>query len=298
MAHGLVATCELEAIDWTAPWLVPWRAVGQPLAAYALGGCTAEGFAPCPPPALRAPPLPAQSPLPHSPLVEYGCAAALNAAPALATCAVAPVRFVPQADLPEGEAYEAFIFRTGQVPTRDGLHDFFNGLCWLKFPQTKIKLNQLQAAQIAQTGIQPVRGPARDALTVFDENSAVLQAPDALWEALQAKDWHRLFVTLRPLWQEAQLILFGHALVEKLVSPRKSMTAHVYRAQAASNSIADIDAWLAADLSAEKLAGKPFAHLPVLGVPGWWAANEDPGFYADISVFRPARKPCEETGKP
>jgi hypothetical protein len=184
------------------------------------------------------------------------------------------------------------------VPTRDGLHDFFNGLCWLKFPQTKIKLNQLQAAQIAQTGIQPVRGPARDALTVFDENSAVLQAPDALWEALQAKDWHRLFVTLRPLWQEAQLILFGHALVEKLVSPRKSMTAHVYRAQAASNSIADIDAWLAADLSAEKLAGKPFAHLPVLGVPGWWAANEDPGFYADISVFRPARKPCEETGKP
>ena len=44
-------------------------------------------------------------------------------------------------------------------------------------------------------------------------------------------------------------------------------------------------------LSAEKLASKPFAHLPVLGVPGWCAANEDPAFYADVSVFRPAKKP-------
>ena len=250
----------LEAIDWTAPWLDLWRSSGECVAAGTTSGLTV--------------------------------AAALN------TMAPCPVGFVPQAELPAGEAYEAFIFRTGQVPTRDGLHDFFNGLCWLKFPQAKIKLNQLQAAQIAHTGIQPVRGPARDALTVFDENSAVLQAPDALWEALLAKDWHRLFITLRPLWREAQLILFGHALVEKLVSPRKSITAHVYRAQAASNSIADIDAWLASDLSAEKLAGKPFAHLPVLGVPGWCAANEDFAFYADISVFRPARKLCEEQKKP
>jgi hypothetical protein len=29
----------------------------------------------------------------------------------------------------------------------------------------------------------------------------------------------------------------------------------------------------------------------VLGVPGWCAANEEPAFYADVSVFRPAKKP-------
>ena len=45
----------------------------------------------------------------------------------------------------------------------------------------------------------------------------------------------------------------------------------------------------AQDISAEKLASKPFAHLPVLGVPGWWPANEEPAFYADTSVFRAAR---------
>jgi len=213
------------------------------------------------------------------------CAQALNSA-----VPSAPVQFVLQSALPAGEAYEAFIYRTGQVPTRDGLHDFFNGLCWLHFPLTKRRLNQLQAAQIAESGIQPVRGPARDGLTVFDENAAFFQGPDALWDALAAKDWQSLFVTLRPLWAQAHLVLFGHALLEKLVSPRKPITAHVYRAQAATNSIADLDAWMAADLSAEKLATKPFAHLPVLGVPGWWPANEDPSFYADASVFRAPRQ--------
>jgi hypothetical protein len=48
---------------------------------------------------------------------------------------------------------------------------------------------------------------------------------------------------------------------------------------------------MAADLSADKLAAKPFAHLPVLGVPGWWAANEDLAFYDDVSVFRRPRIP-------
>lgn len=246
-----LASQELAVIDWTAPWLAPYVAMGQSAAIQvAAGASNAE---------------------------------ALNAA---APMPVPPVQFVPQGDLPAGEAYESYIFRSSCCPTREGLHDFFNGLVWLQFPHTKRRLNQLHVAQIAQTGIQPVRGPARDGLTVVDENAAFLQAPDALWEALAAKDWQRLFVDLRPLWAQARLVLFGHALMEKLVLPRKAITAHVYRAQAATFSIANLDAWMAADLSAEKLACKPFAHLPVLGVPGWWAANEDPAFYADASVFR------------
>jgi Protein of unknown function (DUF3025) len=204
---------------------------------------------------------------------------------------VAPVEFVPQSTLPPDTAYEDFIFRTGQVPTRDNLHDFFNGLCWIHFPQTKKRLNQLQAAQIARDGIGQVRGPVRDALTVFDENAAFLRAPDALWNALAAKDWQKLFVTERHLWQEAHLVLFGHALLEKLVSPRKGITAHVYRAWPATDSIAALDAFVAEDLSAERLAAKPFAHLPVLGVPGWWPGNEGPAFYDDADVFRKPRLP-------
>ena len=249
------APASLLQIDWERPWLDPWREPGQRVTQAALAGATLHE--------------------------------ALNRESA------APVRFVPQSALPTGEAYERYIFNSGQCPTREGLHDFFNGLCWIRFPETKKRLNQLQAAEIAAAGVAPLRGPVRDALTVFDENAALLSAPQPLWDALIARDWQQLFVGLRPLWQQAHLVLFGHALLEKLVYPRKPITAHVYRAQPAIDSIADLDAWVAADLSASKLAAKPFTPLPVLGVPGWWPQNEPVGenfsFYDDSLVFRPRR---------
>jgi hypothetical protein len=202
------------------------------------------------------------------------------------------VSFVPQSDLPEGTPYEQHIFDTGRVPTRDNLHDFFNGLCWHRFPTSKRRLNRLQAAEIARSGVCPVRGPVRDALTLFDENAALLQAPDELWDALRQRDWPRLFLELRPLWRQARLVLVGHALLEKLVAPYKSITAHVYAVPvplALNGDLAQWDTWLASRLEASELAGKPFTPLPVLGVPGWWAPNEDPVFYEDASVFRPPR---------
>ncbi len=203
-----------------------------------------------------------------------------------------PVRFVPQDALPPGVAYERFIFDTAQVPTRENLHDFFNGLCWLRFPLTKQRLNHLQAGEIATAGVGAVRGPVRDALTLFDENAALLQAPDALWEALRARDWHALFVTHRARWAEARLVLFGHALLEKLEAPYKSITAHVWREpvpSALGDDLAAWDVWLASRLNSAWLATKPFTPLPVLGVPGWWPANEAPGFYDDPAVFRAPR---------
>ncbi len=202
----------------------------------------------------------------------------------------APVRFVLQSALPPDMAYEQFIAQTGRCPTRDGWHDLFNGLCWNHFPATKQRLNQLQAAQIRAQGIRPQRGPVRDALTVLDENGAFLHAPAPIWEALQSKRWGDLFGLLRPLWQDARLVLFGHALLEKLQTPRKPITAHVLVLPQPASSLADMDTWTARHLDAALLATKPFAHLPVLGVPGWWPANDDPGFYRDRTVFRPARR--------
>ena len=84
--------------------------------------------------------------------------------------------------MPRGTAYEQFIFEAGQVPTRENLHDFFNALCWMRFPRTKKRLNELQAAEIAAAGIQAVRGPVRDACTVFDENAALLHAPEDVYK--------------------------------------------------------------------------------------------------------------------
>jgi len=240
-------------LDWTQPWFAPWRDPGAMIADRIGAGESPQD--------------------------------------ALAAAAAAPVRFVAQKQLPAGMPYEQFIFETGQCPVRPGLHDFFNALVWMRFPRSKAALNRLQAAEIARVGIAARRGPVRDAITVFDENGALLQAPPALWEALEARAWRRLFVELRPLWREARLCIFGHALLEQLANPRKGLTAHVWRCDAALDSGASADAWLASRCTEEVLARKPFTPLPVLGVPGWWAGNENFSFYDDSLVFRPRKTP-------
>lgn len=227
-----------------------------------------------------------------------GVAAALSGLRQDGRSSDATPRFVDASGLPAGEAYEAFIARTAGVPTRDDLHDFFNGLVWLQFTQAKRRLNELQAGEIARAGVGPVRGALRDALTLFDENGALLHAPPPLWDALLARDWRRLFVDLRPLWREAGLVVFGHALLEKLLSPRKDLTAHVWRVQAPADGAQPLDRWLATQLAPDRLAAKPFTPLPVLGIPGWWSENQDFSFYDDSLVFRPARHHNPKTTKP
>lgn len=238
-------------IDWSAPWLAPYRATGLALCEVLAAGAS----------------------------VADALNEVMNARQAEVPLAAGLLRFVPQSELPEGEAYEAFIHRTAHVPTRDNLHDLFNGLMWLHWPALKRRLNELQAQALAAHGVSPTRGAMRDALTLFDENAALLQAPADLVQLLRERDWKGLLVRARDRWRhEVKLTLFGHALLEKLVAPYKSITAHV---------------WVGvpgAELDASALVPKPFLPLPVLGVPGWWPGNEVPGFHDDVEVFRPARQ--------
>jgi hypothetical protein len=277
----------LADIDWSQPWFAPWRELGEPVAHQALQQQSVAE-------ALNA----LQERATHQMMVQRSAPAANHSAD-LALGVVNEVKFVPQSALPEGQAYEDFIFKTAQVPTRDGLHDFFNGLCWHRFPQAKRRLNQLQAAEIEAQGISATRGPVRDALTLFDENVVLMHAPDEVWAALQARDWLKLFVDLRDQWQHVHLVLFGHALVEKLVTPYKSITGHVYRVASHinPNDEAELDAWLVQDLQPAKLATKPYEPLPVLGVPGWCAENAERGYYEDTKVFRPKREPVPKLPK-
>ncbi|WP_198116139.1 DUF3025 domain-containing protein [Massilia rhizosphaerae] len=227
----------------------------------------------------------------------------------LANAGGQPIRFVPQAELPEGMAYEAFIGATGRVPTRANLHDFFNGLVWQTFPRIKRALNALQAAQIAQAGVGKSRGSARDAATIFDENAALLVVRGdaegrALVDDLRAHRWRDALFDKRAMFgRDAEPWLFGHALMEKLVAPRKAITAHVRVVFATDDFFAFerdgrrdwIDVVVSKEIAAEGLSTAGFTPLPVLGVPGWWP-DQGEAFYLDHTVFRPKRPASQPQG--
>jgi len=263
----------LDVIDWKQPWLTPFRTYGLQLVA-------ADDWR-----------------------------QALNSI--VTACDIRnhlglPIGFVPQTALPADTAYEAFISETGQVPTRENLHDFLNALVWLQFPQSKARLNALQAAELAKAGTlsgsgKP-RGAARDAATIFDENAALLLVRDglagrSLIAALKEHQWKQVFIEQRAAFgADVEVWLFGHALVEKLVRPYKAITAHTlvllapeeFFAQDADARRGWIDQRIAAHLTQQGMTIGQLTPLPVLGVPDW-CVNQDAAFYADATVFRPKR---------
>jgi hypothetical protein len=252
-------------IDWDRPWLEPLRPIGEALVA-------SEDW------------------------IE--AASAMSADRGLLSAAGHPIRFMPQQFLPAGIVYEAHIAATGEVPTRQNLHDFFNALVWLHFPHTKRALNTLQAEAIKRSPSHQTRGPQRDSATLFDENAAIFVSGDgAVLASLRSHQWNAVLQkTPDEFFGRAEVILFGHALIEKLTTPYKSITAHVWTMKMAATwftmpqqaKLASLDQSLASMLL-EGFDNSAFCHLPVLGVPGWWH-EQDAEFYADTDVFRPKRE--------
>lgn len=216
-----------------------------------------------------------------------------------------PIRFVPQADLPAEMPYEGFISETGGVPTRENLHDFFNALMWLGFPSIKRQLNSLQASELAKNqGVPPQRGMARDVATIFDENAVIFVTSEpALIDALREHRWRELFIERRQQFIHAcEVRLFGHALIEKLVTPFKAITAHAWPLLVDNEYFSWTEdrrrQWLDQTIAPSLQSGismRVYNPLPVLGVPGWHA-RQDEEFYADVKVFRPKRRQDPPSG--
>lgn len=178
-----------------------------------------------------------------------------------------------------------------RIVGHDGQHDLLNALCWLRFPRTKACLNWLQAGEIApligqESGLRSAR---RDQITLFDENGAILLTQDeSLVAALNARDWRALFLQKRSqLIEHSSLHIVGHGLLQKCLTPFKSMTARVWVLNLpADTELATVDECLAANISAawptwiKRL-------LPIAGWPGWSYDVQDEAFYSDRKVFRP-----------
>ncbi|MGM8886543.1 DUF3025 domain-containing protein [Psychrobacter sp. 1U2] len=226
------------------------------------------------------------------------------------------LQFVSQDALPEGQGYEQFIGTIGKIPTRDNLHDLFNGSIWLTFPKTKALLNYHHMLEITNDKNEPNnrknRGRVRDTITVFDENGAVLITSDtSIGKALIDFDWQNSLVKPRNSWDKpdapskdakAAVYIFGHALLEQLIEPRKPLCAHsvvinvepdFFRLSTAErlyyldNKLSD---YMDDLLSQDTVTPRQLAPLPILGVPYFWSENSEVSFYDDNFVFRSGRQ--------
>jgi len=209
-----------------------------------------------------------------------------------------PIRFVASSVLPE-EDYESRIYRTGEVSTRSkNVHDLFNALAWAVFPRCKSALNALHHTH-RESGHRGSRGRARDALTLFDEGGAIVLATETpRLEAIARHDWPAAFSGGEPVWRtDVRVMLLGHGLLEKCLSPYKSMTANALLLQiprqwmcldGAKLGLRVDEVTAALLLNGEALASPAgLSPLPLMGIPGWWPGEQDVAFYADSEVFRP-----------
>ncbi|NWG87939.1 MAG: DUF3025 domain-containing protein [Hydrogenophilaceae bacterium] len=206
------------------------------------------------------------------------------------------VRFAEQTSACGQLDYEQQILETGQVPTRlASAHDFFNALIWLTFPRTKAALNAVQCHELASAP-KGQRSPASNAATLFDESGLVLVARDAdLADLLRTKQWQAAFWEQRKKWHEARFYVIGHALMEKGLAPYPGMTGKCLFLQMDALPEAGppppaLDAAIAeAWLNGAVTKPADLFVMPVLGVPGFDAANAKAAYYDNTEVFRPPR---------
>lgn len=221
-----------------------------------------------------------------------------------------PLRVVPQGRRPVAfeDGYEPRLYLKGELQVREGSwHDLFNALVWLAFPLAKAALNERHyvALRAQRAAGRANRGPAQDALTLFDEGGVIVASSDGeLLACLRDWRWKDLFWAGRArLAVRMRFHLFGHAVYEKALSPFPGITSRGLLlkvepgllAAPLPEQLAALDARVAQHLGDERrvVGTRELAVVPVLGVPGWHAGNNVESFYDDTDYFRPARRAAD-----
>jgi hypothetical protein len=221
------------------------------------------------------------------------------------------LRFVePQAGrLAFEEQYEPRCYLTGEVQTRaNNRHDLFNALVWLTFPKAKAAINARHYRALMLADGVSGRGGMRDTNTLIDESGVIVAYSDEdLADLLMNFQWRELF------WQHREQVrnshfdklrtgmnfyIFGHGLYEKAMQPYVGMTGHGLLVRVGQEffswpddeQLAHLDDRAARILADHCVSTRELSPIPLLGVPGWTADNEQESYYDNTAYFRPGRR--------
>lgn len=210
-----------------------------------------------------------------------------------------PIQFVPPA-FEKDSNYEVKIFLSGAIETRVTVkHDLLNAWVWLTFPQAKAAVNAGHYHALQARSPQAHRSGIEDALTLLDENGAVVVCSDPeLVALLKNAQWKNVF------WQQRvntlsrmRIFLFGHGLLEKALHPYVGMCAHsvIFLVQTEffsldlTDQLKSVDQLLAYYLAklGPDFNTRALTAVPLLGFPGYFADNTAESFYDNLDYFRP-----------
>lgn len=207
-------------------------------------------------------------------------------------------RFVAQTRelLEDGLHYEERIATNGLIATREAnWHDLFNAMIWLRHPQLKRALNRQQMAEIAQVGRRE-RSRPQCAQTHFDEAGVIVVVKDpALIELWDRHDWYELFWRRREAWANGEIAVevFGHALLEHALTSGKLLVGKALAVVAGQG----VDSAQAVACCTDAIAEGRWLRdplelrpLPLSGIPGWHADNEEESFHRHAACYQPLRE--------
>ncbi len=224
-----------------------------------------------------------------------------------------PLRFVSQecGKLPFERQYEPRCYLDGEVPTRTkNWHDLFNALVWLTFPKSKAAINARHydaLMKLDASGEGSQRGAVRDVNTLLDESGVIVVYSNAeLAGLLRDFKWKALF------WQRREQVktsmgfyIVGHGLYEKALHPYVGMTGQglllavepAFFNWPLSQRLAHLDAMLANHLDSSENCRhtRDLSPVPLLGIPGWTAENENGAYYENTQYFRPGRRSASKS---
>jgi hypothetical protein len=213
------------------------------------------------------------------------------------------LRFVAQEVRSPALAYERRIAAAGEIPLREGdPHDAWNARVWLAFPRTKSALNAIHVAAGAAAAPN-ARSPGRNAATLLDESGALVACIDPEFVACWRRHaWREAFGgPAAILARRLAVVVVGHGLLARLYRPFRGLTARALvlpldpdalPADAAARRDA-LDAAAAARLAGtgRGLVPGDLLPLPLAAMPDWDPAAAGDARFADLSVFRPVRRP-------
>jgi hypothetical protein len=200
--------------------------------------------------------------------------------------------------------YEPRCYLSGEVQMRsNNWHDLFNALVWLTFPKAKAALNarHFHALKEERESGNTARGAVRDVNTLLDESGViVVYANTELAGLLRNFQWKELF------WQRREQVracmgfyLIGHGLYEKALQPYVGMTGQglllaveqEFFSWSQKQQLTHLDNLLAEYLAvpAHCRSTRELSPVPLLGVPGWAADNDNAAYYDNTAYFRSGR---------